>query len=731
MTVGLCAALPASPALADDGSVTVVQPASKTVANGDVRTITFKTSDAWTPLSPPQVTITRHNDPTKTDTVDGSGESVDSTDPTRVTASFDLKLANPADYDITVTGTKAGPPPGQATDTCVTSATTECLHVVESNPPTVTAVSPASVSADDAYPNWVVNGSGFTEGPYVQCTSVPCDTSKPSVAILDSNGFPDSGVTLTKSDQPSTAHQIPMVLSVFEGDPGGLRSVVVTNTDGQSATCTNCLAIAPAMTVSSISPNHMPAGSSGQTLVISGANFPLDVQASFVRESNDTTTGDVAWSTMTVTSNQITLSNVAIAANAPTGNETLVLHSDTTHGNSSFPGQFAVGGSPPTPPVQEHPPTNVVASGGDQQAFVQWTPPQSSSADKITGYVVKTLPDGNPSTPAPANARSATVGPLTNGQPYRFTVTVTFQTGNSYTSLASNEATPSGRPDAPNDVQATAGNRNATVTWAAPASDNGTPIDSYTVTSSPDGVKAVVFAQGSQPPPTNAVVSGLKNGTAYVFTVVAHNGGGNSADSDPSNSVTPIGDPTLTFKGPQTIDKGTSAKLHGQLIGSNGKPVAGAPLKLQQRHSGAHQFGTLKVLKTSASGRWSFSVKPSSETRYRIRWSGDKGNRPVVSGHTILVRETSRINSPKDGTQVLAGDVTVRGHASSGKGAPVSLQERRNGNWVTIANGTIESHGKVVLHAKLTHGKAVLRLKAAGRLGTLPGYSAPVTLTVD
>src|SRR4051812_2838500 len=94
LTAGVTAALPVTEALAA-GTVTVVQPANKTVANGDVRTITFKTSDSWSPLQAPQVTITRHNDPTHNDVVEGSGESVSSSDPTLVTATFDLKLANP------------------------------------------------------------------------------------------------------------------------------------------------------------------------------------------------------------------------------------------------------------------------------------------------------------------------------------------------------------------------------------------------------------------------------------------------------------------------------------------------------------------------------------------------------------------------------------------------------------------------------------------------------------
>jgi len=269
LAAGVSAALPAAPALAD-GTVAVVQPANATVANGAERTITFQTTDSWFALQAPQVTLTRANDPSHTDVVEGSGESVSSSDHHRVTATFDLKLANPADYDVSISGNTDATPPASATDKC-----SACLHVVQDLPFAATSTSPNSVMADDAYPNWVVVGTGFTKGPYVQCTALPCGSSQPNVAVLAA-GVPDPNVTLTDSGNSSSAKQIPLELSVLAADTGGLRSIMVTNTDGTSATCNNCLAIAKAMTVSSINPNHLPAGSTGQTITINGANFPTD-----------------------------------------------------------------------------------------------------------------------------------------------------------------------------------------------------------------------------------------------------------------------------------------------------------------------------------------------------------------------------------------------------------------------------------------------------------------------
>ncbi len=87
-------------------------------------------------------------------------------------------------------------------------------------------------------------------------------------------------------------------------------------------------------------------------------------------------------------------------------------------------------------------------------------------------------------------------------------------------------------PDVPKIGMAIAGTAHAIVTFSAPASNGGSPIKGYTVISSPDGITS----NGSRSP---IVVSGLTNGVAYTFTVIANNTNGNSLESSASNSVIP------------------------------------------------------------------------------------------------------------------------------------------------------------------------------------------------
>jgi len=88
-------------------------------------------------------------------------------------------------------------------------------------------------------------------------------------------------------------------------------------------------------------------------------------------------------------------------------------------------------------------------------------------------------------------------------------------------------------PGPPTSVTASAGNASASVAFVAPTNNGGSAITGYTVTSSPGGITATGTTS-----PIN--VTGLTNGTAYTFTIVATNAIGNSSPSTASSAVTPL-----------------------------------------------------------------------------------------------------------------------------------------------------------------------------------------------
>ncbi len=92
----------------------------------------------------------------------------------------------------------------------------------------------------------------------------------------------------------------------------------------------------------------------------------------------------------------------------------------------------------------------------------------------------------------------------------------------------------------PTTVAGTAGNAQVALTWAAPTFNGGASITGYTVTSSPS-VNAPAGCTNTAN--LSCTYSGLANGTAYTFTVVAINSKGNSAASAASSSVTPVTTP--------------------------------------------------------------------------------------------------------------------------------------------------------------------------------------------
>jgi hypothetical protein len=180
-------------------------------------------------------------------------------------------------------------------------------------------------------------------------------------------------------------------------------------------------------------------------------------------------------------------------------------------------------------------PTDVTAVSGSKKATVSFSAPLNDGGSVITQYTVISSPGNFKQT---GTSSPLVVTRLANGTAYTFTVIATNVIGNSVASAPSNSVTPATTPDAPTDVIASASNKQASVSFTAPVVSGGSDIINYTVTSTPGNLTQT----GTASP---LVLTGLDNGTAYTFTVVATNLVGNSIESAISNEVTPVDNTAL------------------------------------------------------------------------------------------------------------------------------------------------------------------------------------------
>lgn len=199
-------------------------------------------------------------------------------------------------------------------------------------------------------------------------------------------------------------------------------------------------------------------------------------------------------------------------------------------------------------------PTGVSAIAGKAQATVSFRAPASTVGSKITSYTVTSNPAGGVDVNAGSSSLTHIVTGLKNGTNYTFTVTATNADGLSATSSASNHITTWNVPGKPTITSLKAGNSQVTIGFSPPASNGGTPIMGYTVTSNPADGKDT----NTGSPSHRHVVDNLKNGALYEFTVTATNPVGSNT-SLPSRAITPatVPDPPTNVQAMQGTSKGS------------------------------------------------------------------------------------------------------------------------------------------------------------------------------
>jgi fibronectin type 3 domain-containing protein len=194
-----------------------------------------------------------------------------------------------------------------------------------------------------------------------------------------------------------------------------------------------------------------------------------------------------------------------------------------TNGNTSAPGAVATGAPvDKTPPAA---PTGLSATAGERTATVNWA---ANTEPDLAGY--KVFRNGGLVGTVPAGTLTFTLGGLTNGTTYTFTLRAFDQNGNTSPLSTGVTATPVDLPPAaPTGLAATPGDKKVDLLWAP----NGeTDLAGYRVLR--NGVQVAQVAKTV----TTWRDTAVTNGTSYSYSVVAYDAKGNvSAASAPVTAI--------------------------------------------------------------------------------------------------------------------------------------------------------------------------------------------------
>ena len=220
--------------------------------------------------------------------------------------------------------------------------------------------------------------------------------------------------------------------------------------------------------------------------------------------------------------------NATPGSSVTNSNITLIGSANTTGGYLNIIGSYIETATTPDAP------TNVIATAGNAQFTITWTASTYDGGSPIIGYNVSTnagyfqLATFVDSSTTTATFTEIPFTEVPIGTAFTFIVVAINAIGNSGPA-SSLSITLIRTPNAPTNVTASAGNTQVTLNWTAPTYDGYSAITSYSVTSSPGNFQATT-PDGLT---TTATVSGLTNGIAYAFIVVAKNAAGSSPGSIP------------------------------------------------------------------------------------------------------------------------------------------------------------------------------------------------------
>ncbi|HEY5110962.1 MAG TPA: fibronectin type III domain-containing protein, partial [Acidimicrobiales bacterium] len=317
-----------------------------------------------------------------------------------------------------------------------------------------------------------------------------------------------------------------------------LFDVAATNAAGTGSFSSASSSAIPATVPNAPTGVTATSNANGQSLVTwtAPANGGATITGYSVQYSSN---GGTSWTTATTSA-----AGTSYTVTGLTNSTSYVFRVAATNGVGT--GSFSSASTPATPATAPNAPTGVAGtSNANAQSLVTWVAPANGGAT-ITGYSLQYSSNGGTSwtnATSSAGGTSYTVTGLTNGTAYTFEVAATNAAGTGSFSSASSSATPATVPNVPTSVAATSNaNGQSLVSWIdpvnSPPTNGGSTITTNSVRYSSNAGATWTTASTSATD-TNYLVTGLTNGTAYVFEVAATNAAGTGAFSSASSPATP------------------------------------------------------------------------------------------------------------------------------------------------------------------------------------------------
>jgi hypothetical protein len=285
-------------------------------------------------------------------------------------------------------------------------------------------------------------------------------------------------------------------------------------------------------------------------------------------------------------------------------------------------------------------------------------------------------------------------------------------------------------PGVPLNVVATPGDKQVSVSWAAPANAGTSTITDYLIEFSTDGGNNwTTFADGTATT-TSAVVTGLTNGTSYIFRVSAVNAAGTGDPSAPSASVTPLALPPVAPAAPTATAGNTQASLTWTAPFDSGSPITDYDIQYSG-DNGANWIpfadGTSTATSTTVTG-----LTNGTAYVFRVAARSANGLSSFSPASAPAVTPLAPASAPAI-TSISSGDslVNLSWTTPNGNGSPISgyaVEYSSNGgtSWTRVTVGNVNATTVTGLGNGTTY---IFRVAALNGAGT-GLFSAPTTQVI-